>query len=88
MRDGDFLVPIIDGRDCAAGNADDLLVSLRAKRKTRERHRNGNALLQNKIRTEQEEKNEEEGHVHPRQKNEPTEVIFLRTAKLHEALQC
>ncbi len=70
------------------GPSDDLLVRLWTKRKARERHRNRNALLQNKIRTEQQEKNEEEGHVHPRQENEPTEVIFLRTAKLHEALQC
>ena len=37
LRERDSLIPEINGRSCAAGNADDLLVSLRTKRKTRER---------------------------------------------------
>src|SRR5204862_1589989 len=43
-----------------------------------------NPRLQNKIRTEQEEKNQEEGDDHQRKKDEPAEVIFLRSAELHE----
>ncbi len=81
MRDS--LIPEINGRDCAAGNADDLLVSLRSKRKTRERQRNGNARLQNKIRTEQQKKNQKESNVDQRHEDKPAEIIFLRPAELH-----
>src|SRR6266498_3281860 len=77
------LVASSNGPSCVTGNADDLLVNLRAKRKTRERHRNGNARLQNKIRAEQQEKNQKKSNIDQRQQDKPAEIIFLCPAKLH-----
>src|SRR4029453_567783 len=83
LRARDSLIPEINCRGCATGNADDLLVNLRSKRKTRERHRNGNARLQNKIRAEQQKKNQKESNVDQPQEDKPAEIIFLRPTELH-----
>src|SRR5712692_1055700 len=79
----DLLIPEINRGSCATGDADDLLIDLRTKRKPRERHRNRNSRLQNKIRTEQQKENQEKNDVQQREKDEPAEVIFLRPAELH-----
>ena len=79
----DLLIPEVNRGSCATRDADDLLIDLRAKRKPRERHRNRNSGLQNKIRTEQQKENQEKNDVEQREKDEPAEVIFLRPAELH-----
>lgn len=79
----DLLIPEINRRRRAARDADDSLIDLRAERKARERHRNGNARLQNKMRAEQEKKEEQKDYVKEWNHHEPAEVIFLRPAELH-----
>jgi hypothetical protein len=83
LLERDFLVPEINRRSRTAGDADDLLIDLRAEREARERHRNRNPVLQNKMRAEDEEENHQECNVEQRKHDEPREVIFLRPAKLH-----
>jgi hypothetical protein len=61
-----------------------LLVSLRAERKTRERHRNGNPLLQNKIGTQQQKKNQKKNDVHQRHEHKPAEVVINCALEFHE----
>jgi len=64
------------------GDADDLLIDLRP-RVTGERHRNGNARLQNKIWAKQQKQQQQKNDVEQGEKHEPTEVMFLRPAELH-----
>lgn len=79
----DLLIPEINRGSCTTSDADDLLIDLRTERKPRERDRNRNPGLQNKIRTEQQKENQEKNDVEQREKDEPAEVIFLRPAELH-----
>src|SRR5437763_14751118 len=59
----DFLVPKINRRDRAAGDADDLLVLLRAEEEGRGRRRDRDPRLQNKIRAQEQKKDEEKHHI-------------------------
>ena len=59
----DLLVSKINRRDRAAGDADDLLVLLRAEQKWRGRRRDRDPWLQNKVRAQEQEKNEEKHHI-------------------------
>jgi hypothetical protein len=81
------LVLEINRRNCTAADADNLLAVLRTERKPREGHRNRDALLQDEIRTEQEEEHKQKGDVHQRHKDNPAEIEVHRAAKLHERLQ-
>ena len=59
----DLLVTKINRRDRAAGDADDLLVLLRAEEEWRGRRRDRDPWLQNKVRAQEQEKNEEKHHI-------------------------
>lgn len=83
LLQGCSLIPKVNGGRGPTGDADDLLVGLRAKGEARERQRHRNARLQNEIGAEQEKENKKENNVDQRQDNQPTEVVFLRPAKLH-----
>ena len=76
----DLLIAEINRRDCAASNADDLLVLLRAEQKRRGRRRNPDPRLQNKVRAQEQEKNQEKDNVDQGKDNEPAEIVFLRPA--------
>jgi hypothetical protein len=39
--------------------------------------------LQNKIRAEQQKKNQKEGNIDQPQEDKPAEIVFLRPAELH-----
>ena len=80
----DSLVLKINGRNCPAANADDLMAGLWTESKARERHRNRDALLQDEIRTEQEEENKEEGDVYQRDQHDPAKIKVDRSAEFHE----
>src|SRR6266705_3598590 len=59
----DLLLAEVNRRRGAAGDADDLLVKLRAERKAVKWHRNGDARLQNKIRAEQQKEHEQKKDI-------------------------
>ena len=63
----DFLVAKINRRHGAAGDADDLLVDLRAKDESRKRQRNRNPGLQHEIRAEEQEKYQEKDDIEQRE---------------------
>src|SRR3984893_13292657 len=81
-----FLVAKINRRNRAAGDADDLLILLRAKKERRGRGRNGDAGLKNKVRAQEQKKNEKEHNVDERENNEPAEVVFFCPAQFHRWL--
>src|SRR6059058_768326 len=79
----DLLVPKINRRDRTAGDADDLLVLLRAEQEWRGRRRDRDPRLQNKVRTQEQEENEEKHHVDEWEHDQPAEIIFLGPTQLH-----
>src|SRR4029077_7642100 len=83
----DSMVVKTNRPNCTAAYADNLLAVLRTERKPREGHRNRDALLQDEIRTEQEEEHKQKGAAHQRNKETPAEIEVHRAAKLHERLQ-
>ena len=80
---GNSLVLKINRGNRPAGDTDDLLVALRAERKTREGHRDRDALLQDEIRTQQQEKSEQESEIHKPDQQKPPEVIVCCSAEFH-----
>ena len=58
-----FLVAKINRRDRATSDADDLLILLRTKQKGRSRRRNRDPRLQNKVRAQEQEKNEQKDYI-------------------------
>src|SRR5262249_52662677 len=54
--------------------------------KARERHRNRDALLQDKIRAQQQEKSEQEGEIDESGKQKPSEVIVYCAAEFHDLI--
>jgi hypothetical protein len=61
-----------------------LSAGLRTERKARERHRNRDALLQDKIRTEQEKENKEKGDIDQCDKDKPREIEVCCSAEFHD----
>ena len=78
-----LLIAKINRGNFAAGDADDLLILLRAEQKGRSRRRNGDSGLQNKVRAEQEKENHEKENVDQRKDDEPAEVVLLCPAEFH-----
>ena len=78
-----FLIAKINRRDRAASDANDLLILLRAEKERRRRRRNGDARLENEIRAEEQEKNEQKHDVDQRENDEPAEVVFFCPAQFH-----
>ena len=78
-----FLIAKIDRWHRAAADADDLRIPLRAEQERRRRRRNRNSGLQNKVRAEEREENQEKYDVDQRENDKPAEVIFLCSAKFH-----
>ena len=78
-----FLVAKINRRDRAAGDADDLLILLRAEKERRGWRRNRDPRLENKIRAEEQKENEEKHNVDQREDDEPAEVVFFCPAQFH-----
>jgi hypothetical protein len=60
-----------------------LLVALRTKRETRERHRNRDALLQDEIRTQQQKKSEQESKIDKPNEQKPPEIVVCCSAEFH-----
>ena len=60
------------------------MAGLWTERKARERHRNRDALLQDEIRTEQEEENEEKSDVYQRDQHNPAKIVVGCSAEFHE----
>jgi len=58
-----FLIAKINPRDSAAGDADDLRISLGAEQERRGWRRNGDPRLEDKVRTQQQEKDEQKHDV-------------------------
>ena len=79
----DFLVAKINRGSSPTGDADDLRIDLRTEGETGERHRDGDARLQDEVRTEQQKKDQQEGDVEKRNRREPAELMFFRPGKLH-----
>ena len=78
-----FLIAKINRRHRAARDADDLRISLRAEQKRRRRRGNRNPRLQNKIRTQKREEDEQKDDINCRKNDEPTEIVLFRPAQLH-----
>ena len=78
-----FLVAKINRRHRAAGDADDLLILLRAEKEWRGRGRNCDSRLENKIGAEEQKENEEKHNVDQREDDEPAEVVFSCPAQFH-----
>src|ERR1051326_783886 len=57
------LVLKINRRNGAPGDTDDLLVALWSERKARDWHRNRDAMLQDQVRAQQQEKQEQENKI-------------------------
>ncbi len=79
----DFLVAKINRRDRATSDADDLLILLRAEEERGSWGRNSNARLENKVRAQEQEKDEKKHYVDERKDDEPAEIIFFCPAELH-----
>ena len=79
----DLLVPKINRRDRATGDADDLLVLLRAEEEWRGRRRDCDPRLQNKVRAQEQKKDEEKHHIDEWEHDQPAEIVFLGPAQLH-----
>lgn len=88
LFEGSLLIAKINRRHRAAGDADDLLIALRAKQKRRSRRRNRDSGLQNEIRTQEREEDQEKDDINCREDNEPAEIVFLRAAQLHPESSC
>ena len=81
--DRDLLVPKINRRNGAAGDADDLLVLLRAEKEGRGRRRDRDPRLHNKIRAQEQKEDEEKHHIDERKHDQPAEIVILCPAQLH-----
>ena len=77
------LVAKINRGDRAAGDADDLLILLRAEQERRGWRRNSDPRLEDKVRAQQEKKDKQKDHVDEREHDEPAEIILLGAAELH-----
>src|SRR5438105_15111157 len=66
-------------------DADDLIFDLWGKHELREGHVHRNAWLQNKIRTQQQEKNHQENDVEQREDQQPAELIIFCSNEFHGA---
>src|SRR5260370_38279565 len=73
----DLLVPKINRRHRAAGDANDLLVLLRAEQEWRGRRRDRDPRLQNEIRAQEQKEDEEKHHIDEAENNQPAEIEFL-----------
>src|SRR4029077_15682861 len=80
---GDPLVLKINRGNCPARNTDNLLIALGTERKTRERHRDVESLLQDEIRPHQQKKSEQESEIDQPNQQKPPEVIVCCSTEFH-----
>lgn len=83
----DPLVLEVNRRSSPACDANDLAAGLRTERESRERHRNGDALLKDNVRAKQQEKHEQKSYVHQPDQDDPGEIKVDRAVELHNASQ-